>query len=47
MLKNMREEQVTALFKLFLDAIKTDEQITEVFIRAQHATVTGGSSTNC
>lgn len=41
-LKNMPEEQVTALFKLFLDAIKTDEQITEVFIRAQHATVTGG-----
>jgi hypothetical protein len=30
MLRNMREEQVTALFKLFLDVIKTDDQITEV-----------------
>lgn len=30
MLKNLPEEQVNALFKLFLDVIKTDDQITEV-----------------
>ncbi|KAJ2960119.1 hypothetical protein NQZ79_g4476 [Umbelopsis isabellina] len=29
MLRNMPEEQVIALFKLFLDVIKTDDQITE------------------
>lgn len=31
MLRHMPEEQVIALFKLFLDVIKTDDQITEVY----------------
>jgi len=38
-LKSMPEDQVNALFKLFLDAIKTDEQITEVKSNSIHSEI--------